>query len=82
MMLRGLATVVLVGLFGLNLVMPTSPMLARGRENLVRADVASQLMIGKPLPPFALIGFDGREYSREDLLGHRVLLTFERSLDW
>ena len=82
MILRGLATLILVALFALNLVLPTSSFSQRGPENKIRADVATQLAIGQRLPPLELVGFDGRTYSREDLRGHRVLLTFERSVDW
>jgi len=82
MILRGLATLILVALFALNLVLPTSSFSHRGSENKVRTDIASRLVIGHSLPPLELIGFDGRSYTREDLLGHRVLLTFERSVDW
>ena len=82
MLLRGLATLILVALFGLNLVLPTSSISHRGPENKVRADVVSRLAIGQRLPPLELLGLDGRTYTREDLQGHRVLLTFERSVDW
>jgi cytochrome oxidase Cu insertion factor (SCO1/SenC/PrrC family) len=82
MILRGLATLILVALFALNLVLPTSSLSHRGSENKIRADVASQLAIGRRLPLLELEGLDGRSYTREDLLGHRVLLTFERSVDW
>jgi hypothetical protein len=82
MILRGLATLVLIALFGLNLALPTSSFSRRGSDDNVRADVASRLLIGKRLPPFELVGLDGRTHTREDLLGHRVLLTFERSVDW
>jgi len=82
MILRGLATVILVALFALNLVLPTSSLSHRGSENKIRADVTSQLVIGQKLPPLELVDLDGRVYTREDLEGHRVLLTFERSVDW
>ena len=82
MILRGLATLVLMGLLGLNLAMPTSSLSHRGSENKVRSDITSELLIGQSLPPLELVGFDGRAYTRDDLLGHRVLLTFERSVDW
>jgi hypothetical protein len=82
MILRGLASLILVALFALNLALPTSSMSHRGSENKVRADVASHLAIGQRLPPLELVGLDGRTYTREDLHGHRVLLTFERSVDW
>ena len=82
MILRGLATLVLIALFCLNLALPSTSLGRRGAENEVRADVTSRLLIGQNLPPLELLGLDGRRYSREDLLGHRVLLTFERSVDW
>jgi peroxiredoxin len=82
MILRALATLALLALLGLNWVMPFSPMGVRGSENKVRADVTSQLLIGKKLPPLELVGLDGRTVTGEDLRGHRVLLTFERSADW
>jgi cytochrome oxidase Cu insertion factor (SCO1/SenC/PrrC family) len=82
MILRGLASLILFALFALNMVLPTSSFSHRGSENKIRADVASQLAIGQQLPPLELVGFDGRTYTREDLRGHRVLLTFERSVDW
>ena len=82
MILRGIASLFVLGLLGLNLTMPSNPMLARGPENLVRNDVASQLRVGRAIPELELIGLDGRTYTREDLLGHRVLITFEHSVDW
>ncbi len=82
MILRGLATLLLMALFLLNLALPTTSIGRRGSETEVRADVTSELLIGKRLPPLELLGFDGRVFTREDLLGHRVLLTFERSVDW
>jgi len=82
MILRGLATVILVALFALNLVLPTSSFSHRGSENKIRADLTPQLVIGQKLPPLELVALDGRVYTREDLEGHRVLLTFERSVDW
>jgi hypothetical protein len=82
MILRGLATIVLLGLLGLNVSLPTNPLTARDRENKVRQDVESALVVGQRLPQLELVGLDGRKYTREDLLGHRVLLTFERSVDW
>jgi len=82
MLLRALASLILVALFALNLALPTSRFSRRGAEDEVRADVTSRLAIGQRLPPLELVALDGRTYSREDLHGHRVLLTFERSVDW
>jgi hypothetical protein len=82
MILRGLASLVVIGLFAVNMMLPTAAMTARGSENRVRADVETQLAIGRTLPELELFGLDGRRVTREDLLGHRVLITFERSVDW
>jgi hypothetical protein len=82
MILRTLASVALIALLYLNWSLPTLPAMARGRENRVRADLSTELVLGRSLPPLSLVGLDGREYTLEDLLGHRVLLTFERSVDW
>jgi len=82
MILRSLATLVLMGLLGLNLALPTSSLTHRGSEDKVRNDVTSELLVGQRLPTLELVDFDGQSVTREDLLGHRVLLTFERSVDW
>jgi cytochrome oxidase Cu insertion factor (SCO1/SenC/PrrC family) len=82
MVLRGLATLILLAFLALNAILPTSSFSHRGSEDKVRADIVSRLIVGRPLPPLELVGFDGRIYTREDLDGHRVLLTFERSVDW
>ena len=82
MILRGLATLAIGGLLALNFLLPSMKAVARGPENVVRSDLASELAIGGSLPPLELVDLQGRTYTREDLLGHRVLLTFERSVDW
>lgn len=82
MILRLLASLVVVGLFGVNSILPTAAMSARGTEERVRADVETALAIGGQLPELELTTFDGRRVTRDDLLGHRVLITFERSVDW
>ncbi len=82
MILRSLATLVLFGLLGLNWMLPTLEVSARGSDAQIRTDFDAKLAIGNRLPPLELVGLDGQIYSREDLEGHRVLLTFERSVDW
>lgn len=82
MILRSLASMVVLGLLVLNLMMPSSAMMARGPEMRVRSDLETNLAVGRTLPKLSLVGLDGRVHTREDLLGHRVLLTFERSVDW
>lgn len=82
MILRTLASLLVLALFALNAMLPTLPVVARGTEDRVRADFDTELAIGRTLPPLELFDLDGRRVTREDLLGHRVLLTFERSVDW
>lgn len=82
-MLRWLATVVLVALFALNLWMPSSPIGRRGSERTVRAHVpAAAEWVGEKLPDLVFEDLDGRVVSSADLLGHPLLLVFERSVDW
>ena len=38
--------------------------------------------LGQPFPSFSLEDIDGVPIRRDDLLGHRVLITLERSVDW
>ena len=82
MILRGLATLVVLARFALNAVLPTAAVTARGTEDRVRADFDTKLAIGRSLPTLELFDLEGRRFTREDLLGHRVLITFERSVDW
>lgn len=82
MILRTLASLVVLALLGLNFLLPSQPITARGPENRVRNDVETALALGQTLPPLELRGLDGKVLTREDLAGHRVLLTFERSVDW
>ena len=82
MILRGLASLLILGLLVLNLLLPGVDGLARGPERLIREDVESKLVVGEPLPPFELFDRRGRRHDREALQGHPVLLVFERSLDW
>jgi len=82
MILRALGSIGILGLLALNFALPSTSMGRRGAEERVREDVESRLVLGERLPSIELVGLDGRRYSEEDLLGHRVLLTFERSVDW
>jgi hypothetical protein len=82
-MLRWLATALIALLFILNIALPSTSIGRRGTEDRVRADVASAVgEIGKPLPEFELETLSGEIVRSSDLLGHRVLLIFERSVDW
>ena len=82
MILRALASLLVLGLLGINMLLPRAAVTARGSENLVRSDFESRLAIGQKLPELELVTFDGRRVTRDDLLGHRLLITFERSVDW
>jgi hypothetical protein len=82
LILRLLATLAVLGLFALNAVLPTAAWTARGTEEQARVDFDTRLSIGSVLPTLELFDLEGRRHTREDLRGHRVLLTFERSVDW
>jgi hypothetical protein len=82
MILRGLGTLALLALLALNFMLPSTSIGRRGTEEAARSDFATSVALGRSLPPLELRGLDGRIYTREDLLGQRVLITFERSVDW
>ena len=85
-MLRWIATVAILLLFALNAVLPYTSIGRRGSEAAARADIETSVAsVGHALPASALAGLvdlDGRPFELADLRGHRVLLTFERSVDW
>jgi len=80
---RVLASVVLVGLLALDFALPRLEVLRQGRDMVARADVEGAVaQVGEPMPDFTLPDLDGVPVTLSDLRGHRVLLTFERSVDW
>lgn len=85
-MLRWIATVVIVLLFLLDLALPATSIGRRGNEAVTRSDISTSIAReGMALPPAALRGLvdlDGRPLQLADFRGHRVLITFERSVDW
>ncbi len=82
-MLRWLATVFLSALILLVFLLPGTSIGRRGAEAAVRQEAtASTLAVGQPFPSLALQDIDGAELSWDRLRGQRVLLTFERSVDW
>ena len=82
-MLQWAATGVVLALFGLNLMLPYTAIGRRGTETKVRMEVeGATATVGERLPAFSLPKLDGDYLDSSDLLGHRVLLTFERSVDW
>ena len=81
--LRWVATVALALLFVLNLLLPSTDIGRRGNEAQVRAEAPGvERWLGQPLPDVALPDLNGNPVRLADLRGHRVLLTFERSVDW
>jgi cytochrome oxidase Cu insertion factor (SCO1/SenC/PrrC family) len=82
-MLRLLGTLLILALLGLDWWLPSSPMGRRGSEMEVRADVAQAVLaVGKRMPDVELTTIDGAKFRLADFRGKRVLLTFERSVDW
>jgi hypothetical protein len=82
-MLRWLATAAIAALLVLNLWMPSSSLGRRGNEAKARLDEpAAFASVGSALPQLALLDLEGRPFPLENLRGHRVLITFERSVDW
>lgn len=83
MIARVLATGVIALLLVLDLALPFTPIGRRGIEDRVRLDVAAVAdQVGRPFPLIRLETLDGTVVSTDDLRGHRVLLVFERSVDW
>ncbi len=83
-MLRGLATAAIVLLLGLDLWLPNLDLGRRGAESRVRADIDGAVgSEGQRLPELRFLDLDDGSVLRlADLRGHRVVLTFERSVDW
>ena len=81
-MMRWVATAAIVALMALDVFIPGTPLGRRGTETLVRADQASAFTVGSALPALDLVDLDGKPIDFATLLGRRVLITFERSVDW
>ena len=82
-MLRWLGTGVIALLFVLNAALPSTGIGPHGHGDTVKGDGASAAStIGAHLPGLSLTDLDGTPVQLADLRGHRVLLTFERSVDW
>jgi cytochrome oxidase Cu insertion factor (SCO1/SenC/PrrC family) len=82
-MLRWLATGVIVALLGLDWMLPNTSLGRRGSDLAERADVPGVAeRVGQVFPDFELPDLDGDRVRVSDLRGHRVLLVFERSVDW
>ena len=83
-MLRWLVTAAIAVLFAGVVMLPGTDLGRRGTEARARADVDGALgAIGERLPDVAWLDLDtGSPLRLSDLRGHRVVLTFERSVDW
>ena len=80
---RVLGSIGIAILLALAVALPYTSAGRRGPDASVRADVpAAAGRIGEPLPDFELVDLEGGPVSLESLRGHRVVLTFERSIDW
>jgi hypothetical protein len=81
---RWLATLGILVLLALDLLLPRLPIARQGAEvGRRRADAPGAVgRVGEELPDLTLRDLEGRPLRIADLRGHRVLLTFERSLDW
>jgi hypothetical protein len=82
-MLRWLGSLVIVALLAFNWAMPSTEMGRRGIDPDPRADVESAtLRVGAMMPNLDLTTIDGTRLRIADFRGKRMLITFERSVDW
>jgi hypothetical protein len=82
-MLRWLGSLLIVALFALNLALPATPMGRRGTDAGPRSDIeAAKLRVGDQMPNLELTTIDGMRLRIADFRGKRILITFERSVDW
>lgn len=74
----------LIGLFfALDLALPYTPLGRRGSDAEIKLDEPSAVgRVGQVLPDLEFVDLDGAAVHLSDFRGHRVVLTFERSLDW
>jgi len=80
---RILATLAIVLLLALDLALPATPIGRRGTEARARRDVPTAFGVSRAVfPDFVLPDLDGVPVRLSDLRGKRVILTFERSVDW
>ncbi len=82
-MIRWIATILLAAGIVLVIAAPSTPIGRRGSETAARQEAPQSLLaIGDTVPPLALQHLDGTPFDLSSLQGHRVLITFERSVDW
>lgn len=81
-MLRWLATLGIAALLALHFALPVLPVAAQGPEAKQRSDAPSAAADGVPFPDVGLEDLEGNPVALSSFRGKRVLLTFERSVDW
>ncbi len=82
-MIRWISTLAIGALIALVIGVQSTPLGRRGSEMQTRADVSGAVLaVGDAFPALALQQLDGTPFDLSSLLGHRVLVTFERSVDW
>lgn len=83
MLLRWIATIFIAALLLLDLFIPGTSLGRRGTESATRREAQqSMVQLGHSLPDLALLDLEGEPIDLRALRGHRVLITFERSVDW
>jgi cytochrome oxidase Cu insertion factor (SCO1/SenC/PrrC family) len=83
MLSRIIGTVGILLLLAIALALPVIPGMQRGSEAALRSDVAGAVgRVGERLPDVTLQDLDGAPVRLSNFRGKRVLLTFERSVDW
>lgn len=80
---RWIATVLIGLLLALDVALPHTAVGTRGHEAQARLDAPDAFhAVGSAMPDFALPTLDGDTLRLSDFRGKKVLLTFERSVDW
>ncbi len=83
MLARIIGTVGILLLLAIALALPVIPGMKRGSEAALRSDIAGAVgRVGERLPDVTLQDLDGAPVRLSNFRGKRVLLTFERSVDW
>ena len=63
--------------------LPYTTLGRRGDEASLRVEVETEaIRVGSPLPELHFVDLDGTPVRLSNFRGKRVLLTFERSVDW
>ncbi|MEM7413476.1 MAG: hypothetical protein AAF430_24805 [Myxococcota bacterium] len=82
-MTRWIWTFAILVIAALTIIAPNTEFGRRGSDAAVRSDAPSAWKaVGQSLPELSLQHLDGTPFDLSSLAGHRVLLTFERSVDW